>query len=346
MEAVKGYAAHSCGAPLKPFDFQRRALEPTDVALDILYCGICHSDVHMVHNDWGRSQYPLVPGHEIIGVVTAIGNEVTAYAVGDSVGVGCMVDACRTCHACEQDLAQFCRDVVMTYGSPDPKLPEHITQGGYSSAIVVDQDFVLRIPEGISLPHAAPLLCAGITTYSPLKHWQVQPGHKVGIIGLGGLGHMAIQITKAMGAHVVAITASESKKSSAFSLGADAVCLSTDAQQMADHDGVFDLLLNTIPVQHDVTPYMGLLKHECTLVMLGATPIDLHSMSLLFGRKYIAGSLIGGIHETQEMLAFCAEHNIRSEIECIHIQDINRAYKRLLAGDIACRFVIDMQSLQ
>ena len=234
----------------------------------------------------------------------------------------------------------------MTYGSPDPKLPEHITQGGYSSAIVVDQDFVLRIPEGISLPHAAPLLCAGITTYSPLKHWQVQPGHKVGIIGLGGLGHMAIQIAKAMGAYVVAITSSESKKASALSLGADAVCISTDAQQITDHAGTFDLLLNTIPVQHDVTPYMGLLKYECTLVMLGATPIDVHSMSLLFGRKYIAGSLIGGIQETQEMLAFCAKHNIRSEIECINIQDINRAYERLLAGDIACRFVIDMQSLQ
>ena len=346
MPNTKAYAAYNDTDALKPFDFDRREVGPKDVKIEIDYCGVCHSDIHTAHNDWGMSQYPIVPGHEIVGHVTEVGSEVTAHNVGDLVAVGCMVDSCRECESCKKDLEQFCfNGMVMTYGSPDPVMGG-VTHGGYSTQIVVNDYFVLKVPESLDTKAVAPLLCAGITMYSPLRHWNVGPGQKVGIIGLGGLGHMGVKLAAAMGAHVVMVTRSPSKGEDAKSLGAHEVLLSTDEDQMNAHAGTFDVLLNTVPVGHDINPYLPLLKIDKTMVLLGATPVDLHSMSVVFGRKNVAGSLIGGIKETQEMLDFCAEHNIVSDIEMITMDQINHAWDRVMESDVRYRFVIDMATLR
>ncbi len=348
MTKIKSYAAASKEADLKPFDIERRDILEDDVKIDILYCGVCHSDLHQVRNDWKNSVYPVVPGHEIIGKVMEVGKNVTNFKKGDLVGVGCMVDSCQTCSACKDDLEQFCENgATFTYNSKDKHLGGH-TFGGYSESVVVDKDFVLRVPANLDAKAAAPLLCAGITTYSPLAHWGVKKGDKVGVIGLGGLGHMGIKFAHAMGAHTVMITTSPSKSEDAKSLGADEVLISKDEEQMKKHAASFDFLLNTIPVGHDMNPYTNLLKRDSTMVIVGAVePLDpLHGGSLIMGRKSIAGSLIGGIKETQEMLDFCGEHNVVSDIEMIDIQDINKAYDRLQKSDVKYRFVIDMKSLK
>ena len=345
MSHVRAYAAYDKSQKLKSFEYEPRTIGQDDVAIDILYCGICHSDIHMVDNDWGRSVYPLVPGHEIVGRVTKVGSNVTQYAEGDLVGVGCMVGSCHSCDSCDDNLEQFCaKGMVMTYGGPDPRMPSGVTYGGYAKSIIVDKYFVLKVSEKLDLQAVAPLLCAGITTYSPLSHWQVGPGQKVGVIGLGGLGHMGVKFAKAMGAHVVIITTSKSKGDDAVMLGADEILLSQDENSMMHHASSFDFLLNTIPVKHDLTKYLALLKNEKTMVMLGAAPMELHTMGLLFGRKKVAGSLIGGIKETQEMLDFCAEKNIVPNVEVIQMKDVNDAYKRVLGNDVKYRFVIDVAS--
>lgn len=346
MTNTKAYAAYAVANDLKPYDFNRREVGTKDVQIDILYCGVCHSDIHMAHNDWGMSVYPLVPGHEIIGRVKSIGSEVQNFTEGELVGVGCLVDSCGTCDACKEHLEQHCESMVMTYGSEDPHGADAITQGGYSTQIVVDQEFVLKISEDLDTKAVAPLLCAGITTYSPLRQWNVKAGDKVGIIGLGGLGHMGVKLAAAMGAEVVMITRTLEKGADAKRLGASDVLVSTDESQMEAHTGSFDFLLNTIPVNHDITPYVPLLKLGKTMAVVGASPTELNTLPLAFGRKIIAGSLIGGIKETQEMLDFCAEKGIVSEVEVINIQDINTAYERMMKSDVKYRFVIDMQSLK
>ncbi len=347
MSLAKAYAAFSSDKPLKSFQFNRRQVGVNDILIDIIYCGVCHSDIHMVHNDWGKTRYPIVPGHEIIGRVKTTGADVTKFSEGQLVGVGCMVDSCRSCMPCTKHLEQFCeKGAVMTYGSDDAHRKGEITQGGYSTHIVVDQNFVLSVSETLDVKAVAPLLCAGITMYSPLRNWNVTPGQKVGIIGLGGLGHMGIKLSRAMGAEVVMITTSESKGKDAERLGAHDVIVSSDSGQMAKHANSFDLLLNTIPVAHDANPYMPLLKIDRTMVAVGLTPVELNSGSLIFGRKNIAGSLIGGIKETQQMLDFCAEHNIVSDVEMISIDEINEAYTRTINADVKYRFVIDMASLK
>lgn len=348
MSKVKSYAAHDVAAPLKPFDIERREVHENDVLIDIEYCGVCHSDLHFVRNDWGMSEYPLVPGHEIMGRVVQVGEKVKDFKVGEKVGVGCMVDSCRECRSCKEGLEQYCENgSTFTYNGPDKYLGG-MTFGGYSQKIVVDKDFVLHVPEHLDSKAAAPLLCAGITTYSPLRHWKVKKGDKVGVIGLGGLGHMGVKFASAMGAEVVMITSSPSKTKDAKDLGADHVLISTDKEQMARHANTFDFLLNTIPVGHDVNPYLSLLKRDATMVIVGAVePVDpVHGGQLIFQRKSIAGSLIGGIKETQEMLDFCGEHNIVCDVEVIDMQDINTAYERMLKSDVKYRFVIDIKSLE
>ncbi|MTI21486.1 NAD(P)-dependent alcohol dehydrogenase [Fulvivirga sp. RKSG066] len=348
MTQVKAYAAKSAEEDLKPFELERRGTKADDVKIDILYCGVCHSDLHQVKNDWKNSRYPVVPGHEIIGKVLEVGENVKDFKEGDLVGVGCMVDSCQECSACKDDLEQFCENgATFTYNSPDPHLGGH-TFGGYSEQVVVDKEFVLKVPENIDSKGAAPLLCAGITTYSPLKHWNVKKGDKVGVIGLGGLGHMGIKFANAMGAHVVMITTSPGKSEDAKKLGADEVLISKDEEQMDKHAGSFDFLLNTIPVGHDMNPYLGLLKRDSTMCLVGAIePLDpMHGGGVIMGRKRVAGSLIGGIKETQDMLDFCGEHNIVSDIEMIDMQNINDAYKRMQKSDVKYRFVIDMKSLK
>lgn len=347
MSKVKAYAAYDVAAPLKPFELERRDLKENDVFIDINYCGVCHSDLHFVKNDWGMSEYPLVPGHEIIGRVLKVGRKVTNFKEGQLVGVGCMVDSCRQCHSCNEGLEQYCeRGSVFTYNGPDKDMGG-MTYGGYSQQIVVDKDFVLHVPENLDARAAAPLLCAGITTYSPLKHWDVKKGDKVGVIGLGGLGHMGVKFANAMGAEVVMITSSPSKSKDAKELGAHEVLISKDEGQMARHANSFDFLLNTIPVGHNINPYLALLKRDATMVIVGAVePIDeVHGGQLIFQRKRVAGSLIGGIKETQEMLDFCGEHNIVCDVEMIGIQEINDAYKRMEQSDVKYRFVIDIKSL-
>ncbi|WP_209403302.1 NAD(P)-dependent alcohol dehydrogenase [Pseudozobellia sp. WGM2] len=348
MKEVKAYAASSKEADLKPFDIERRKPTPDDVKIEIHYCGVCHSDLHQVRNDWKNSVYPVVPGHEIIGEVTEIGDNVKNFKVGDMVGVGCLVDSCQECGACKDDLEQFCENgATFTYNGEDKHLGGH-TFGGYSESIVVDKEFVLKVPSNLDAKAAAPLLCAGITTWSPLSHWGVKKGDKVGVIGLGGLGHMGVKFAHAMGAHTVMITTSPNKSEDAKDLGADEVLISKDEEQMKKHANSFDFLLNTIPVGHDMNPYVGLLKRDSTMVLVGAVePLDsLHGGGIITGRKRIAGSLIGGIKETQEMLDFCGEHNVVSDIEMINIQDINDAYDRLQKSDVKYRFVIDMKSLK
>lgn len=347
MSNTKAYAAFNSKADLKPHSINRRVPGSNDVQIDITYCGVCHSDIHVAHDDWGMTVYPVVPGHEIIGRVKTVGADVKNFKTGDLVGVGCMVDSCRQCDPCKADLEQHCEQgMVMTYGSPDPHHEGEMTHGGYSTQIVVDQDFVLRVSEDLDTKAVAPLLCAGITTYSPLRQWKVKAGDKVGVIGLGGLGHMGVKLAAAMGAEVVMITTSPEKGADARRLGASSVLVSKDEAAMEAHAGSFDFLLNTIPVAHNLDPYIPLLKMGKTMSLLGASQVDCHSLGLAFGRKVIAASLIGGIKETQEMLDFCAEHNIVSDVEMIDMQDINNAYKRVMDNDVKYRFVIDMQSLK
>lgn len=342
-----GYAAQAPTASLAPFSFERRSLKEKDVLIDILYCGVCHSDIHQVRDEWGGSSFPMVPGHEIIGRVRETGNQVTHFKAGDMVGVGCMVDSCRVCDPCKQGLEQFCKKgMTGTYNSleQDGVTP---TYGGYSDKIVVDEAFVLRVPENMDPAGAAPLLCAGITTYSPLRHWKISKGQKVGIIGLGGLGHMGVKFAHAFGAHTVVLTSSTNKKDAALKLGADEVIVSKDLADMEAHAGSFDFLLNTVSAPHDINAYINLLKIDGTMVLVGVPdqPPSLDVFSLIGGRRSLAGSLIGGIKETQEMLDFCGEHGIVSEVEIIPIQQINEAYERMLKGDVRYRFVIDLKSL-
>ena len=346
---AQGYATHSAKDNLVPFRFQRRDPRPNDVVIDILFCGVCHSDLHQARNDWGGSIYPMVPGHEIIGRVAGVGSQVTRFKVGDPVGIGCMVDSCQHCTPCKKGLEQYCEEVAtFTYNAIDRRdnLP---TYGGYSDKIVASDKFVVKIPEGLDMKGAAPLLCAGITTYSPLRHWQVSKGSNVAVIGLGGLGHMALKLAKAMGAHVTLFTRSPGKEQDARRLGADKVVLSTDQSQMASVNGQFDLIIDTVPNAHDLNPYLPSLALNGTLVLvgyLGGLEPMLNTVPLILGRKSVAGSVIGGIAETQEMLDFCGKHNITSDIEEIKIQDINAAYQRMLKSDVKYRFVIDMASLK
>ena len=347
--AVKAYGATASTEDLKPLDIERRATGKDDIKIDITYCGVCHSDIHMARNDWKGASYPVVPGHEIIGRVLEIGANVSAHKVGDLVGVGCMVDSCQTCSSCQQDLEQFCENgATFTYNSPDKHLEGKQTYGGYSTSVVVDEKFVLRIPGNLDEAATAPLLCAGITTWSPLTHWKVKKGDKVGVIGLGGLGHMGVKFANALGAHVVMITTSPEKGKDAKRLGAQEVLVSKDQAEMKKHQGSFDFILNTIPVGHEMDPYLGLLKIDATMVLVGAIePLKPFSGgNIIMGRKRIAGSLIGGIKETQEMLDFCGKHNITSDIELIDMQNINTAYDRILKNDVTYRFVIEMKSLK
>ena len=348
-QSIRGYAAQSATAPLAPHQFERRDPRPDDVVIDILYCGVCHSDIHTARNEWGGSKYPVVPGHEIIGRVASVGDKVTKFKVGDIVGVGCMVDSCQHCDACNQGLEQYCEEVpTFTYNSAD-RHDKRPTYGGYSERIVSTEKFVLRIPDGVDPKAAAPLLCAGITTWSPLRHWKIGKGHKVAIIGLGGLGHMGLKFAKAMGADVTLFTRSPDKEEEARRLGADHVVLSTDPKQMEAVGRSFDFILDTVPHQHDLNPYLATLKLDGIHVLVGLVePIEpaMHAGGLIFGRRSVAGSLIGGIPETQEMLDFCAQHGIGSDIEMINIQDINEAYARMLKSDVRYRFVIDMASLK
>ena len=348
MYSVKAYAARSATARLEPFSFQRRDPLPHDVRIDVLYCGVCHSDLHQTRNEWKNTIYPCVPGHEIVGRVTKVGGEVKKFKVGDLAAVGCLVDSCRVCPSCEAGYEQFCENgAVFTYNGED-KHSGGVTFGGYSESIVVDEAFTLRVPDKLDLAAAAPLLCAGITTYSPLRHWNVGKGQKVGVVGLGGLGHMAVKFANAFGADVALFTTSPKKKADALRLGAHEVIVSSDENEMKKRLGSFDFILDTVSGEHDLNAYLQLLKRDGTLTLVGApeNPLPIAAFNLLFGRRRLAGSPIGSIQETQEMLNFCAEHNIVSDIELIGIRQINEAYERLLKSDVKYRFVIDMASLK
>ena len=342
-----GYAAQSAATPLAPFTFERRALRPNDVAMEILYCGVCHTDLHMTRNDWNWSTFPLVPGHEIIGRVIEVGSEVTRFKGGDHVAVGCMVDSCQQCDQCHKGEEQLCREgMTLTYSSPD-RLTQESTYGGYSKHVVVRQEFVLRVPEGLDLARAAPLLCAGITTYSPLRTWNVGPGSRVGVIGLGGLGHMAVKLAAGFGAHVTVMSRTPDKTADALALGADQFLVSTDEGAMEKAQASFDLFIDTVPTKHDISPYMPLLDVDGTLVIVGhlGNLAEPFTIPLVMGRRRVAGSPIGGIAQTQEMLNFCARKNILPECEMIRIDEINDAFKRMERADVRYRFVIDMASL-
>lgn len=343
-----GYAASAADKPLGPFSFDRRTPTDEDVEIDILYCGVCHSDLHMARNEWGGTTFPIVPGHEIVGRVKSVGSKVMKFKAGDLVGVGCMVDSCRTCPSCQEGLQQYCETggMVGTYNGKDKYLGG-ITQGGYSKAIVVYEGFVLKVSEKLDLAGAAPLLCAGITTWSPLRHWKVGKGQKVGIIGLGGLGHMGLKFAHAFGAHTVLFTTSPSKTEDAKRLGADEVVVSKDAEAMAAQRGSFDFILNTVSADIDLSVYLGLLKRDGAMVNVGLPekPYSFSGRPLIGGRRTLAGSMIGGIPETQEMLDFCAEHGITADVEVIRMDEINDAYERMLKSDVKYRFSIDMASL-
>ncbi len=341
------YAAQNATTSLAPFKVQRRELGKRDVQIEILYCGVCHSDLHTVRNEWQSTTYPCVPGHEIIGRVVEVGAKVNKFKGGDTVGVGCMVDSCLTCKSCKEDLEQFCEATTWTFNSPDQHMGG-MTFGGYSENIVVDKAFVLKIPQNLDLAAAAPLLCAGITTYSPLRHNNVTKGQKVGIVGLGGLGHMGVKLAKALGAHVVVFTTSSNKVEDALRLGADEVVNSKNADEMKKHLNSFHFILDTVSAKHDINAYLLLLGRDGNLTQVGVPPepLPLQVGSLIFGRRSLSGSLIGGIRETQEMLDFCGKHKITADIELIPIQNINEAYDRLVKGDVKYRFVIDMASLQ
>ncbi|PTQ71456.1 NAD(P)-dependent alcohol dehydrogenase [Pseudomonas sp. GV071] len=342
-----GYAAQTAKSPLAPFNFERRALRPNDVAMEILYCGVCHSDLHQARDDWGFSTFPIVPGHEIVGRVTEIGSAVKRYKVGDAVAVGCMVDSCQECDQCRKGEEQLCRQAnTQTYNSRD-RITKAPTYGGYSKHLVVREEFVLRVPDALDLAKAAPLLCAGITTYSPLRTWNVGPGSRVGVIGLGGLGHMAVKLAAGMGAQVTVLSRSPDKEADALALGADNLLVSSDKEAMKKAASSFDLIIDTVPVRHDVSPYMALLDVDGTLVIVGQIgPIDQQlTLPFVLGRRRLAGSPIGGIAETQEMLDFCARKNILPDCEMIRMDEINEAFERMERSDVRYRFVIDMASL-
>ena len=346
---VKAYGTAAADASLKQMNIARRKVTAKDIEIEILYCGVCHSDLHTSRNDWGGTIYPAVPGHEIVGKVASVGSAVTKLKPGDFAAVGCLVDSCRTCESCKQDLEQYCLNgFTGTYNGKEKHLGNQ-TFGGYSEKIVVDEHFVLKVPANLDLAATAPLLCAGITTWSPLRHWKVGKSSKVAVVGLGGLGHMAIKLAKGLGAEVTLFSRTPSKEKDALELGADAVIISTDGDHMQSVKGKFDLIIDTVPYVHDVNPYVSTLNISGTLVLvgyLGGLEPVLHTVPMILGRKAVAGSVIGGIAETQEMLNFCGEHNIVSEIEIIKMQDINEAYERMLKSDVHYRFVIDMASLK
>jgi uncharacterized zinc-type alcohol dehydrogenase-like protein len=347
-KTIKAYGTEAAVAPLNELAINRRKPTPHDVEIEILFCGVCHSDLHTARNEWHGTIYPCVPGHEIVGRIVSAGAHVKKFKIGDIVGVGCIVDSCRECQYCKEGLEQFCEPgMTGTYNSPDVHLGA-TTYGGYSESIVVDEQYVLRIPQNLDLAATAPLLCAGITTYSPLKHWNIGPGKRVGIVGIGGLGHMGIKLAKAMGAHVVAFTTSKNKFDEAQRLGADEVVLSKDAAQMQKFTGSLHFILDAVSAEHDINAYLNLLRVDGSLALVGAPeqPLPVAAFSVILGRKSFAGSMIGGIAETQEMLDFCGKHNITSDIEMIDMSQINDAYERLLKGDVKYRFVIDMASLK
>ena len=352
MSQTKAYAAPAASVPLAPFSVERRAPGAHDVQIDILFCGVCHSDLHQIRDEWGGSIFPMVPGHEIVGRVSAVGEHVKNFKVGDLAGVGCMVDSCRTCPSCQDGLEQYCevtgmvgtynaREIVNGVANGAP------TYGGYSQRIVVDEKYTLRVSDKLDLARVAPLLCAGITTYSPLKQWKVGAGHRVAVMGLGGLGHMAVKFAVALGAEVTVLSTSAGKEADAKALGAHKFVVTKDKAQMKQYGNYFDFILNTVSAQLDLASYVNLLRREGTMILLGvpSEAPHLHAFNLIAKRRRIAGSLIGGIQETQEMLDFCAEHNIMSDIEVINIQDINESYERMLKGDVKYRFVIDVASL-
>jgi uncharacterized zinc-type alcohol dehydrogenase-like protein len=350
MYNTKAYSAASATSPLASTAIPRRDPTPNDVQIEILFCGICHSDLHQVRNEWSTimpTVYPIVPGHEIVGRVTKVGSAVTKYKPGDLAAVGCMVDSDRTCPHCQAGLEQFCPKMTLTFNSPDKHLGG-VTYGGYSDSIVVDERFVLRVPANLNLAGAAPLLCAGITTYSPVRRWGVTKGKKAGVVGLGGLGHMGVKFAHALGAHVVVFTTSPNKKEDALRLGADEVVVSRDANEMQKHTGSFDFILDAVSAHHDINAYINLLRPDGTITIVGAPekPLAVSAFSLLIGRRNLSGSLIGGIAETQEMLDFCGKHNITADVEVIPIQKVNEAYERLLKSDVKYRFSIDMASLK
>lgn len=347
MIAAKGYAAAAPAVPLAPFNFERREVGAHDVQIEILYSGVCHSDLHQVRDEWGHGMFPMVPGHEIVGRIVKVGDHVTKFKVGDFAGIGCFVDSCRTCPSCQEGLEQYCEvGQAATYNGTemDRTTP---TFGGYSNMIVTDEKYTLKVSEKLPLERVAPLLCAGITTYSPLRHWKVGKGHKVAILGLGGLGHMAVKLAASMGAEVTVLSTSASKEKDAKELGAHNFVITKDPENLKALRNSFDFLLDCISAEHDVNLYLSLLKRDGTMVMVGAPPeaFGVHAFSLIPGRKTLAGSMIGGIAETQEMLDYCAEHNIVSDVEVIAMKDINTAYERMLKGDVKYRFVIDIATL-
>ena len=347
MPATKAYAAQSATTPLASWTFERRTPKPYDVQIDILFCGVCHSDLHQVRNEWGNSVFPMVPGHEIVGRVTAIGEKVTKFKVGELAAIGCLVDSCRECDNCKEGLEQYCSNgMVGTYNGME-KDGSGATYGGYSKMILAHEDFVLHISDKLPLEGIAPLLCAGITTYSPLRHWKVGKGQKVGILGLGGLGHMGVKLAVSFGAEVTMLSHSASKKADAEKLGAHHFLLTTDEAQIKAAANSFDFILNTVSAPHDYNMYLNLLKTNGTMVCVGAppAPAQVPAFNLIFQRRAIAGSLIGGLPETQEMLDYCSAHKIVSEVEVIDIKDINESYERMIKGDVRYRFVIDMATL-
>ena len=341
------YASHGVKEKLQHHSIERRSLKAKDVLIEIEYCGVCHTDLHFVNNDWGMTEYPVVPGHEIVGRITEVGSDAEKFQVGDLAAIGCMVNSCGQCSSCKSGNEQYCLNgFTATYNSPTDD-PGGMTYGGYSQTIVADESFVLSMPENLDIRGTAPLLCAGITTYSPLMHWSVQKGMKVGVVGLGGLGHMGVKFSNALGAHTVMITTTPEKGEDAKILGADEILISTDSNEMTKQAGEFDFILNTIPVDHNIDPYLDLLKVDGTMCVVGAVePLNqVNAAKLMFGRKKLAGSLIGGISQTQEMLNFCGEHNIISEVELIRMDEIQEAFQRLVDSDVKYRFVIDMKSL-
>ena len=345
---TKAFGAESSVKPMHELTIERRSLLPHDIEMNILYCGICHSDLHSIRNDWGGTMYPIVPGHEMVGKITSIGEHVTKFKVGDVAAIGCIVDSCESCEYCESDLEQFCDEgATYSFGSPDKLTGKH-TFGGFSEKYVCNEKYVLKMPEFENLAAAAPLLCAGITVYSPLKHWQAGSGKKIGILGVGGLGHIAIKIAKAMGADIVVFTTSESKVEDAKRLGAHEVVLSTDTSQMEKYARSLHFILDTVSAKHDINAYLNLLRHDGSVVVVGLPPeaIEINAFNIVMGRRSVSGSNIGSIAETQEMLEFCHKHNITADIELINIQQINEAFERLDKGDVKYRFVIDMASLQ